>query len=98
VDCKTIAPVKCDAAVVPFDPRIHPVNVFVEIPEYTIDSLSITIVPDEVNPDTLLSVIEDVELLIAPFKVLDAAPVTIPPHVPAPQPTAIVYVSEPEVI
>ena len=42
----TVAPEVWAAAVVPFAPRTQPVNVFVDLPEYVIDSESITIVPD----------------------------------------------------
>ena len=63
---------------------------------YVINSLSIWIVPDEENPVVDPTAIADVELaVIAAVKVVEimgfvntvvAAPATVPPHKPAPQP------------
>ena len=45
VNCVTVLPLSCEAAVVELAPLVHPVNVFVLIPVYVICSLPTYIVP-----------------------------------------------------
>ena len=80
----------CAAAVEPLAPRVQPVNVLVEMPEYVIDSESITIVPVDVKPVAEVSTIDVAEPLTVVASVVTFEPVTTPPQVPAPQPVAYV--------
>ncbi len=73
----TVAPEVCAVALVPFAPRTQPVSVFVDLPEYVMDSVSITIVPfDAGKLEPLVSTIVVAELLIVPFSVVVAEPET----------------------
>ncbi len=74
----------------PFAPRTQPVNVFVDLPEYVMDSVSITIVPDAVKDAADVNVIDVALELIEPFNVVVTEPDVVPPQVPAPQPVATV--------
>ncbi len=86
----TVAPEVCAVALVPFAPRTQPVSVFVDLPEYVMDSVSITIVPDAVKDAADVNVMEVAELLIVPFNVVVTEPDVVPPQLPAPQPVATV--------
>jgi hypothetical protein len=61
-------------------------------------SESITIAPAAANDAAEVSVIVVAELVIVPFNVVVAEPVTVPPQEPAPQPADTVYVARPVVI
>jgi hypothetical protein len=77
---------------------VQPVKVFVETPEYVMDSESITIVPVDVKPVAEVSTIDVALLLTVVFRVVTCEPVTTPPQAPAPQPVAYVYTSKPVLI
>ncbi len=79
-------------------PRVQPVNVFVDLPEYVMDSVSITIVPVAVKDEASVNTIEVALELIEPFNVVVIEPDVVPPQLPAPQPVATVYVAKPDVI
>ena len=70
----------------PFAARVQPVSVFTPLPEYVIDSVSMTTVPDASKLALEVSVMVVADELMPPFKVLLAVPATTPPQVPAPQP------------
>ena len=71
VNCATLTPVLCAAAVVPAVPRVQPVKVVVVIPVYVIVSLAICIDPAASKPDVLTTVIVVTALFIPPFKVVE---------------------------
>ena len=72
--CVTVSPDVCAAAVVPLAPRVHPVNVFVDLPEYVIDSVPITMVPVVVKLAADVKTIDVAELLMLPLSVVVAEP------------------------
>ena len=70
VNCATLTPVLCAAAVVPPVPRVQPVKVVLVVPVYVIVSLAICIQPAASKPVVLTTVIVVTVLLMPPFKVV----------------------------
>jgi hypothetical protein len=84
----TVAPLECDAAVVPFVPLVKPVRSLLDLPEYVINSLPICIVPELGKAVALVRVkVVSLSLNVPPSFIVDVvAPTTLPPHGPTPHP------------
>ena len=71
VNCVTVTPLSCEAAVVELAPRVQPVNVLVLIPVYVISSLSINTVPELSKPVALVKSISVSDASIASAAVVE---------------------------